>query len=48
MQILSAEQGVYENVVVWKPLSLWKGDEADRGLQFHGSPAVVRILLRRF
>ena len=47
MQILSAEQGVYENGV-WKPLRLWNGDETDRGLQFHGSPAVVRILLGRF
>jgi len=47
MQILSAEEGVYESGA-WKPLRLWNGDETDRGLQFHGSPAVVKVLLGRF
>jgi len=47
MQVLSAEEGRYENGV-WKPLRLWNGDETDRGLQFHGSTEVVRILLGKF
>jgi hypothetical protein len=48
MQILSAEEGSYENGV-WKPLRLWNGDETDRGLQFNAEdPAVVRIKLGRF
>jgi hypothetical protein len=48
MQILSAEEGSYENGV-WKPVRLWNGDETDRGLNFHqDQPAVVRIHLGRF
>ncbi len=47
MQVLNAEEGGYENGV-WKPLRLWNGDETDRGLQFHGAPTVVRILLGKF
>jgi len=47
MQILSAEQGTYENGI-WKPLRLWNGDETDRGLRFHQHPAVVRIRLGKF
>ena len=48
MQILSAEEGVYENGI-WKPARLWNGDETDRGLQFHADdPAVVRIKLGKF
>ena len=47
MQILSAEEGSYENGV-WKPVRLWNGDENDRGLQFHQSLEVVRIRLGRF
>ncbi len=47
MQILSAEQGVYENRN-WKPLRLWNGDETDRGLCFHQEPEVVRVRLGRF
>ena len=48
MQILSAEEGSYENGV-WKPLRLWNGDETDRGLAFHQpQPAVVRIRLGKF
>lgn len=47
MQILSAEQGSYENGV-WKPARLWNGDETDRGLSFHQEPAVVRVQLGRF
>ena len=48
MQILSAEEGPYENGV-WTPKRLWNGDETDRGLQFSGeSPAVVRIQLGQF
>jgi hypothetical protein len=48
MQILSAEEGSYENGV-WKPLRLWNGDETDRGLNFHQErPAVVRIRLGKF
>ena len=48
MQILSAEEGTYENGV-WTPKRLWNGDETDRGLQFSGeSPAVVRIQLGQF
>ena len=47
MQILSAEEGTYENGA-WKPLHLWNGDETDRGLQFHQSNEVIRIRLSRF
>lgn len=47
MQILSAEQGVYENGA-WKMLRLWNGDETDRGLSFHEEPQTVRIRLGRF
>jgi len=48
MQILSAQEGAYENGV-WKPMRLWNGDEVDRGLQFHANdPAVVRVRLGRF
>ena len=46
-EIVTAEQGVYENGV-WKPLSLWNGDETDRGLTFHEKPAVVRVRMGRF
>jgi uncharacterized protein DUF5597/glycosyl hydrolase family 35 len=48
MQILSAEEGVYNNGV-WNPKRLWNGDETDRGLQFYAEdPAVVRIKLGQF
>jgi hypothetical protein len=48
MQILSAEEGAYENGA-WKPARLWNGDETDRGLQFHaGDPTVIRIRLGKF
>jgi Domain of unknown function (DUF5597)/Glycosyl hydrolases family 35 len=47
MQILSAEEGKYENGI-WKPARLWNGDETDRGLNFHMDPEVVRIRLGRF
>jgi hypothetical protein len=46
-EIISAEQGVYENGV-WKPIRLWNGDENDRGLCFHGKPEVVRVKMGRF
>lgn len=46
-QIVSAEQGIYENGV-WKPLRLWNGDETDRGLCFHQKPEVVRVRVGRF
>jgi hypothetical protein len=48
MQILSAEEGVYNNGV-WNLKRLWNGDETDRGLQFYAEdPAVVRIKLGQF
>ncbi len=47
MQILSAEQGSYDNGV-WKPLRLWNGDETDRGLSFHHEPTAVRVQLGTF
>ncbi len=47
MQILSAEEGSYENGV-WKPARLWNGDETDRGLQFHQGLETVRVRLGRF
>ena len=48
MQVLSAEEGSYENGV-WKPVRLWNGDETDRGLQYYaGDPALVRIRLGKF
>jgi hypothetical protein len=46
-QIITAEQGVYENGV-WKPIKLWNGDETDRGLCFHDKPLVVRVKLGQF
>ncbi|MDR3777135.1 MAG: DUF5597 domain-containing protein [Terracidiphilus sp.] len=46
-QIISAEQGTYENGV-WKPLRLWNGDETDRGLCFYQKPTVVRVKMGRF
>ncbi len=46
-QILSAEQGTYENDV-WKPVRLWNGDETDRGLCFDGKPIAVRVKMQRF
>jgi len=48
MQILSAEQGRYENGE-WKKLRLWNGDETDRGLSFvPGEASVVRVRLGKF
>jgi hypothetical protein len=48
MQILSAEEGAYENGT-WKPLRLWNGDETDRGLQFkEGDNTAVRVRLSKF
>ena len=46
-QIISAEQGAYENGV-WKPLRRWNGDETDRGLCFHSAPEVVRVKMGKF
>ncbi|UWZ84570.1 GH35 family beta-galactosidase [Occallatibacter riparius] len=46
-QIISAEQGTYENGV-WKPLRRWNGDETDRGLCFHSAPEVVRVKMGKF
>jgi len=46
-QIISAEQGTYENGV-WKPLRRWNGDETDRGLCFYAKPQLVRVKLGRF
>jgi hypothetical protein len=46
-QIVTAEQGVYENGV-WKRQKLWNGDETDRGLCFYEKPVVVRVRLGRF
>lgn len=48
MQILSAEEGSYENGT-WKPMRLWNGDQTDRGLNFHRGPdTVVKIRLGTF
>lgn len=46
-QIISAEQGTYENGV-WKPLRLWNGDETDHALSFNEKPAVLRVRMGRF
>lgn len=46
-QILSAEQGVFENGV-WSPSRLLNGDETDRGLTFHESPVVVRVKMQQY
>lgn len=46
-QILSAEQGVYENDA-WKPLRLWNGDETDRGLCFYEKAEAVHVKMSRF
>ncbi len=48
MQILSAEEGTYENGT-WKSSRLWNGDQTDRGLNFHeGNRAIVKIKLGTF
>lgn len=47
MQILSAQEGAYENGV-WKMSRLLNGDETDRGLNFHQEPEVVQIHLGKF
>jgi len=48
MQILSAEEGSYENGT-WKPMRLWNGDQTDRGLNFHrGADTVVKLRLGTF
>ncbi len=47
MQILSAEQGVYDHGQ-WKSLRLLNGDETDRGLRFREVPVVVRVKLGTF
>ena len=48
MQILSAEEGMYENGV-WKTVRLLNGDETDRGLNFGKDPkTAVRIRIGRF
>jgi Domain of unknown function (DUF5597) len=46
-QIITAEQGVYENGV-WKPLRMLNGDETDRGLDFYQKPEYVRVRMGRF
>lgn len=46
-QIISAEQGTYENGV-WKPIRRWNGDETDRGLCFYEKPEIVRVKLGLF
>jgi beta-galactosidase GanA len=48
MQILSAEEGSYENGT-WKPIRLWNGDQTDRGLNFtQHTTTAVRIRLGTF
>ena len=48
MQILSAEEGTYENGT-WHPLRLWNGDQTDRGLNFHQhTTTAVRLRLGTF
>ena len=48
MQILSAEEGTYENGT-WKSSRLWNGDQTDRGLNFReGNRAIVKIKLGTF
>jgi hypothetical protein len=46
-QILSAEQGAYENGE-WKPLRRLNGDETDRGLCFYQKPEVVQVSMGNF
>lgn len=46
-QILTAEQGVYENGA-WKSSRIWNGDETDRGLCFHQEPEYVRVQMTQF
>jgi hypothetical protein len=48
MQILSAEEGTYENGT-WKTSRLWNGDQTDRGLNFRKhTKAAVKIHLGTF
>jgi hypothetical protein len=48
MQIISAEEGMYDNGV-WKPVRLLNGDQTDRGLNFGSHPlSAVRIRIGKF
>ncbi len=47
MQILRAEEGAYENGT-WHMTRLWNGDQTDRGLNFRGESAAVRVRLGAF
>ena len=47
MQILRAEEGMYENGV-WHMTRLLNGDQTDRGLVFHHTGAVVRVRVGTF
>ena len=44
---LSVEEGSYENGT-WKATRLWNGDQTDYGLNFTGTPQVLRVHLSRF
>ena len=47
--IVTAEQGMYDENGAWKTVRLWNGDETDRGLIFHrGRPQVVRVKMEQF
>jgi hypothetical protein len=46
-RILLAEQGVFE-YGIWRPSRLLNGDETDRGLTLHESPAVVRVKMQQY
>jgi hypothetical protein len=48
MQILSAQEGRFNDDGTWKPLRLWNGDEDDRGLNFRQQPTWVKIRVGKF
>jgi len=46
IEILRAEEGTYVDGV-WKATRILNGDQTDRGLNFRGTPTLVRILLHK-
>lgn len=48
MQVLHAEEGVYDERGAWRVNRLLNGDQTDRGLQFKEEPVLVHIKVGRF
>ncbi|MDP9038672.1 MAG: DUF5597 domain-containing protein [Acidobacteriota bacterium] len=46
-QFLKVEEGTYGNGT-WHPVRIWNGDQTDYGLNFTGTPQVLRVTLSTF